>query len=605
VTIAEAEAETEADFRASVRDVFAFLKRTSELDQLLARGLPLQDGWLLPAADLHVGDPVLIEALGRWRSAHADTFPTQFKVTSAGTAKWLAEAVVSNPDRLLMLVADRLGRPIGHVGVTLSADARISALLEGDRLLEFGYLLRGETAPAGIMADATRTLISWCHEQFAPFAIYSVTFEHNRGAVGFCEAAGGVVRDMIPLARHAGYHSVEYRRAPPDRIDPPDARHVVMTWPELRPADSADAIPVAGPSIGPREVGYVLDAVRSGWYERRSEYAERFADAFARIAGVRFAIPTSSCTGAMHLALLALGIGAGDEVIVPELSWVATANVVALTGATPVFVDVDPISWCLHPEALREAIGPRTRAVVPVHLYGHPAPMPEIRSIADEHGLQIVEDAAAAAGAELAGRRAGSWGGMAAFSLQGAKLVMAGEGGMLVTDDEALYARAAHLWDQARTGAGAFWCDAVTPKYKLSNIQAALGLAQVERIDWLIAAKSRIHQSYVEQLRGVAGASVHLGDPAATATHWMTSLLVGDAAALSRDDLARELARRGIDTRPVFPPLSTLPMWPPGRAPGENAARIAAQGLNLPSGVTLSGLQLERVAGAIRELLSP
>jgi perosamine synthetase len=215
----------------------------------------------------------------------------------------------------------------------------------------------------------------------------------------------------------------------------------------------------------------------------------------------------------------------------------------------------------------------------------------------------VLEDAAPSVGAAVAGRPVGSWGDLAAFSFQGAKLLVSGEGGMLVTDDDGLHERARHLWDQARTGEHPFFCDEVTPKYKMSNLQAALGLGQLERLEEFVEAKSRIHRWYCEELDGLDAVRVHRGAADSTSTHWMTSIIVGESAGVTRDALAAALRRAGIDTRPTFPPLSTLPMWRDA-VDHPVAAAVSACGLNLPSGVNLRRQQVGRVATAIRRIVS-
>ncbi len=266
----------------------------------------------------------------------------------------------------------------------------------------------------------------------------------------------------------------------------------------------------AGPTISQREIDYVVDAVTNGWNEHWSDYLVRFEQSFAQYVGTRFALATSSCTGALHLALLALGVGPGDEVIVPEVTWVATASAVSYAGATAVPVDVDPTTWCMDPASAERAITPRTKAIIPVHLYGHPTDMRAIRALADEHGLKVLEDAAPALGAEIEGRKAGSFGDVACFSFQGAKIMTCGEGGMLVTSDEALFERAKFLNDHGRDPRRPFVIAEFGYKYKMSNLQAALGLAQLERIEEMIAKRRLIYQWYRRRLGGTADLAMNV-----------------------------------------------------------------------------------------------
>jgi len=244
----------------------------------------------------------------------------------------------------------------------------------------------------------------------------------------------------------------------------------------------------AGPSITQKEIDYVTDAVTNGIDEHWNDYIKRFEKAFAEYIGVKHALTTSSCTGALHLALVALGIKEGDEVIVPDSSWIATASVVRYVNAKPVFADVLPSSWCIDPDSIKRLITSRTKAIIPVHLYGQPADMTRIMDIADLHGLKVIEDAAPSVGAEIDGKHTGSFGDIGCFSFQGAKMVSTGEGGMIVTDDTELFERVKHFAEHGRSGSG-FDISDIGYKYKMSNIQAALGLAQLERVDVLIAKK--------------------------------------------------------------------------------------------------------------------
>jgi perosamine synthetase len=359
----------------------------------------------------------------------------------------------------------------------------------------------------------------------------------------------------------------------------------------------------AGPTISQREIDYVLDAVQNGWNENWSGYLTRFEQAFAQYVGTRFALATSSCTGALHLALMALGVGPGDEVIVPEVTWVATASAVSYTSATAVPVDVDPVTWCMDPASAERAISPQTKAIVPVHLYGHPTDMRAIRRLADEHGLKVLEDAAPALGAEIEGRKVGSFGDVACFSFQGAKIMTCGEGGMMVTDNESLYERAKLLNDHGRDPHRPFVISEFGYKYKMSNLQAALGLAQLERIEEMIAKRRLIFQWYRRRLHEVADLALNVERYWARNIYWMTSIVLGDRFAVTRDEVMAGLKERQIDSRPFFPALSSFPMFANRQAENPAAHKLASRGINLPSGHNLTEDDVDRVCNALLEVL--
>jgi perosamine synthetase len=360
----------------------------------------------------------------------------------------------------------------------------------------------------------------------------------------------------------------------------------------------------AGPSITQKEIDYVLDAIANGWNANWDGYLKRFEKSFAGYTGTRFALSTSSCTGGLHLALLGLGVGPGDEVIVPEVSWVATASAVAYTGATPVFVDVEPDTWCLNPQSALAAITPRTKAIVPVHLYGHPADMVALNHLARLHGLKILEDAAPALGAEVNGRKVGGLGDIAAFSFQGAKIMTTGEGGMIVTDDEAVFERVKFLGDHGRDKHIPFLISEVGYKYKMSNLQAALGLAQLERIDELVGKKREIHGWYRERLASVPGLTLNAERPWARSIYWMTSVVLDETVAISRDQVIAGLKERHVDSRPFFPPMSSFPMFRSRAKENPVAYRVSRQGINLPSGHNLTEADVDQVCHALIEVLA-
>jgi len=360
-------------------------------------------------------------------------------------------------------------------------------------------------------------------------------------------------------------------------------------------------IQTAGPSITHKEIEYVTDAVTNGWYENWSGYLTKFEKAFANYIGTTHAIPTSSCTGALHIALAALDIKKGDEVIVPETTWVATASVVNYVGATPVFVDVDIDSYTMDPKSFESAITKKTRAVIPVHLYGHPADMDPINKIASEHSLYVIEDAAPSIGAEYKGKKTGSLSDVAAFSFQGAKLMVTGEGGMLVTNDDSIYAKASLIANQGRDPHIQFFIKEIGLKYKMSNIQAALGLAQLERIDELIQKKRNIYNWYKAKLAGREGIRLSTEKEYAKSIHWMTSVVLEDSVKIERNELTKKLLERDIDTRNIFPPISSFPMY--RKANNPIAEFIGKRGINLPCALNLTKEQVEYVADSLLELV--
>jgi len=583
-------------FRAAVRDELAFMKAGATIEEVTARAIPLAGGagMLVPISELHATDTRLIERLAAWRAENAFAFPTRFPVTLEGTATWLRQGLLDVPDRILFLVQDRFGHPVGHLGFA-SADSP-------DRSLEVDNVVRGEAdVQPGLMGVALQALLAWGEECFRPARIHLRVFADNERAVSFYRRHGFRDGGRQPLRREIDGEVVRYA-ATSDEC--PDAWFLGMEWAPKR-GDGDAPILTAGPSISPREIAYTTDAARYGWNTRWNGYLRRFEREFAEYVGAEYAIATSSCTGALHMAMLAIGLGPGDEAIVPEQTWVATAKAVSYVGATPVFADVEPGSWCLDAASVEAAITERTKAIVPVHLYGHPADMDALRTVADRHGLPLIEDAAPAIGAEIRGRRVGALGTAGAFSFQGAKLLVTGEGGMFVTNDPHVYARAYKAWDLGVERSRGFWIDAHGLKYKLPNVAAAIGLGQLERVDHLIEAKREIFSWYAEELAGVPGITLNHESEWARSIYWMTSILVDPACGIDRDGMRAALAAEGIDTRPTFPLISTYPIWDERRAvPAPVAARIADQGINLPSGVRLRRDQVARIGEALRRAAS-
>lgn len=354
------------------------------------------------------------------------------------------------------------------------------------------------------------------------------------------------------------------------------------------------------PSITEREIAYATDAAAHGWGERCYDYIHRFEALFREHLGIRHAIATSSATGALHLGLAALGIGAGDEVILGDINWIASAAPIVHLGARPVLVDVLRDSWCLDPVQVEHAITPRTRAILAVHLYGNLCDLDALMEIGSRHGIPVVEDAAEAIGSTWHGRRAGSVGAFGAFSFHGTKTVTTGEGGMFVTSDAALYEKTLTLSNhgRARGQPRQFWPDAIGFKYKMSNVQAAIGCAQLERVDELVAAKRRIFHYYERQLRDLPVAMNV--EPAGTQNgYWMPTIVVAEGVPFERDALLESFSEDDIDGRVFFWPLSETPPFA-GAARQMVAASLSPRALNLPSYHDLTEAEMDRVIERVR-----
>jgi perosamine synthetase len=358
-------------------------------------------------------------------------------------------------------------------------------------------------------------------------------------------------------------------------------------------------IPVAEPSIGEREVELVADAVRSGWVSSIGEYVTAFENELASRCGVAHAVATSNGTTALHLALAVAGIGTGDEVIVPSLTFVATAAAAQYLGATPVMADSDPAHWCIDPEDVARRLTPRTRALVAVDLYGHPADMDALAGIAAEHDLVLVEDAAEALGATYRERPAGGLGLLGVLSFYGNKLITTGEGGAVLTDDPALAERARFLRDQAMDPERRYWHGELGFNYRITNVQAALGVAQLERLDELLERKRAVAAAYRAGLADISGVSVQEEADWATSSWWMTTLRIDGTSGVDRDELASRLRAAGVDTRPTFVPLHLLPhLRQDGPMPVAEA--VGSEGLSLPSSTTLTEAEVDYVIASVR-----
>jgi len=371
-----------------------------------------------------------------------------------------------------------------------------------------------------------------------------------------------------------------------------------------------ERIPVSGPWITQKEIDYVTDAVTNAWYTNANIYNERFEKAFAEYIGVQFAISLPSCTSAIHLSLLSLGVGAGDEVIVPDLTWIASSAPITYVGATPVFADVDEKTWCLSARSFEQLISPKTKTVIPVDLYGNMPDMDNIREVARRHGIAVIEDAAEAIGSEYKGRKSGGFGETGVFSFHGSKVLVTGEGGMLVTDRDDIYRRSLFLRDHGRKpGDKMFWNAEVAYKYKMSSMQAALGIAQLERINELVERKCQIFNWYQSELGNIQGITLNYEAPDTKNTYWMVTVVLDEKFGLKKEELMDLMSGKGIDCRPFFHPLSSIPAYKKleqaeqARQRNKNAYKISPYGLNLPSGMNMTEEKVAYVCEVLKSIL--
>lgn len=359
--------------------------------------------------------------------------------------------------------------------------------------------------------------------------------------------------------------------------------------------------PVYRPQIGEIEKRYVNECLDSTWVSSKGKFIAQFEDEFSRYLGIRHAASVCNGTVALHVALVALGIGAEDEVLVPTLTYIASVNAIAYTGATPVFVEAQADHWQMDPNDVEARITPRTRAIMVVHLYGHPCDMHALRSIADRHRLLLIEDCAEAIGAAFDGAKVGTLGDVACFSFFGNKTITTGEGGMVVTNDVALDREVRRLKGQGLADQREYWHDRIGFNYRMTNICAAIGVAQMQKIDAIVERKQALAETYMQVLDDCP-VEIHPAIGPVRHSYWMVSILVPQAN--QRDTLRQYLAEKGIETRPLFYPIHTLPIYPgqPGDFPV--AEDIAARGLNLPSYPDLRDAEVLEIGNAVKEFWS-
>jgi len=358
-------------------------------------------------------------------------------------------------------------------------------------------------------------------------------------------------------------------------------------------------IPISKPSITEKEISYVTAAVESTWVSSLGEYINQFEHEFANFCETKFAVSVCNGTVAIHLALEALEVGPGDEVIMPNLSFIATANAVMHAGAKPVFSDIERSSLGLDPEDIERRITPRTKAIMPVHLYGHPANMEPIMRIAEEYNLLVIEDAAEAHGAKAYGKTVGSFGDCATFSFYGNKIITTGEGGMITTDIPGLNEKLRHLRDHAMDKQKRYWHDMLGYNYRITNLQAALGCAQLSRIEFLLQRRNEILNTYRKFLSNVPRVSLNKHMPWAQPTCWLVCMEIEGASEKERDDFIQVLKDNQIDSRPYFFPMSIMP-YINETVDTPVTFEKYKQGLNLPTYIDISNEEIEYVCSVIK-----
>ncbi len=363
-------------------------------------------------------------------------------------------------------------------------------------------------------------------------------------------------------------------------------------------------IEVASPVIGNKELEYVTDAVRSGWVSSRGKYINLFEEKFSEYVGAKYSSTTMNGTVALHLALLALNIGKGDEVILPSLTFISTANAIRYVGATPIFVDVNEKNWNISPDNIKEKINSKTKAIIAVHLYGHPAEMDELSSLAREFGLFLIEDAAEALGAEYKGKKVGSLGDVSIFSFYGNKIITTGEGGMISTNNSKINQQVNLLKNHGMSPTKRYWHEVVGFNYRMTNLQAALGLAQMESLDSFIIKKREIRASY-QRLIEAKSVVFQSEENWAKSANWMISIKLDPTKTdICRDLLMSKMSEAGIESRPVFPLIHKMPPYKHYLVDDLiNSSAISDNGINLPSSCSLDFESIDYISNVVNEAL--
>ena len=366
---------------------------------------------------------------------------------------------------------------------------------------------------------------------------------------------------------------------------------------------SGKIIPVCEPTLGGNELKYVTQCIQSNWISSAGRFILEFERKFAKVCGAKYGVATTSGTTALHLALITMGLGPGDEVIIPSFTMIASANTVQHTGATPVLVDSEMATWNMDVSKIEEKITENTKAIMPVHTYGHPCDMDPIMALAEKHDLFVLEDAAEAHGALYKEKYIGSIGDAACFSFYANKIITTGEGGMITTNNEELYQKAANIRDHAFSNDRHFWHKYLAFNFRMTNMQAAIGLAQVERFDELVQTRIDHAELYTSLLKDVPGIVTPPITDGIKNVFWMYSILIQDDFGISRDELRARLAKRGIETRTFFIPIHLQPLYfeKYKNESFPNAEELCLRGMYLPSASSLTEMEIEMICDSLKK----
>jgi perosamine synthetase len=534
-----------------------------------------------------------ISLLAKWRKNNEVWFADQFPVTLKRTQAWFINRLIDTEDRLLFIIEVN-DTYIGHVGL-FRFDFR-------NRSCEIDNIVRGDKGYPGIIGAAITCLMRWGKDVLQLLGYTLETTSDNVRALRLYDRLGFIEHKRIPLRYNKTQEGGSWTVAPKQYKGSVKRYEVFMKQKSVQYKPSKKKISFAGPSITKKEVAYVIDGVKQGFYETFDQHIHKLEQAVASYTGATYALAGFCATHCLHLGCLVCGFKKGDEVIVTDISWAATAHVIAYTGATPVFVDVDPDTWCIDPKAIEKAITKKTKGIMLVHTFGHPAEMDEIMKIAKKYKLKVIEDAAPSLGSLYKGKSVGSIGDVGCFSFHGAKIAASGEGGMFLTNNKDMYDQAILFSNMGRTNRLAnFWCDSIAYEYQMANVTAALALAQVERIEELVAMKRRIFDWYYGRLKDVPEIKLLKEKEYVRSNYaYPAALLLTDH--ISRNELVSRLKTYNIHGREAFPRMSRFPMYK-ARFNNPVATEVEKNGFNLPSAANITEGDVDYVCKVLISIL--